>query len=108
MPMVTGYFGTMTDAYVRALQKKAKLRVSGIVGKKTWKKVGKVKFKVKTVSSAATPAAAKPSGNLALLLRTRGFRTSRTVTRQLKASTAVATRSGFTSVRELISAVRTR
>ena len=63
--MVTGYFGTMTDAYVRALQKKAKLRVSGIVGKKTWKKVGKVKFKVKTVSSAATPAAAKPSGNLA-------------------------------------------
>lgn len=65
MPMVTGYFGTMTDAYVRALQKKAKLRVSGIVGKKTWKKVGKVKFKVKTVSSAATPAAAKPSGNLA-------------------------------------------
>ena len=44
MPMVTGYFGTMTDAYVRALQKKAKLRVSGIVGKKTWKKVGKVKF----------------------------------------------------------------
>ena len=30
-----------------------------------WKKVGKVKFKVKTVNSAAAPAAAKPSGNLA-------------------------------------------
>ena len=42
-----------------------------------------------------------------LLLPTRGFRTSRTVTRQLKASTAVATRGGFTSVRELISAVHT-
>ncbi len=65
MPMVTGYFGTMTDAYVRALQKKAKLKVNGIVGKKTWKKVGKVKVKVKTVSSAPAPAAAKPSAGLA-------------------------------------------
>ena len=63
MPMVTGYFGTMTDAYVRAAEK-AKLRVSGIVGRRRGRS-RQVKFKVKTVSSAATPAAAKPSGNLA-------------------------------------------
>lgn len=64
MPTVTGYFGSMTDAYVRALQKKAKLKANGIVGKKTWKKVGKIRV---TVAAAPKPAsAAKPaaSGNL--------------------------------------------
>ena len=60
MPTVTGYFGSMTDTYVRALQKKAKLKQSGVVNKKTWKKVGKIRVTVSSVptaSAAPTPAA---------------------------------------------------
>ncbi len=67
MPSVTGYFGTMTDAYVRALQKKAKLKQNGIVGKKTWKKVGKIRVTV----AAAPAAAAKPAPVASDSLRSR-------------------------------------
>jgi len=59
MPTVTGYFGSMTDTYVRALQKKAKLKQSGVVNKKTWKKVGKIRVSVSSVPAAS--AAAKPA-----------------------------------------------
>lgn len=65
MPTVTGYFGTTTDAYVRQLQKQAKLKVDGVVGKKTWNKVGKVQIKAVSTPAPAAPAAPKPSGNIA-------------------------------------------
>ncbi len=71
MPNVTGYFGTMTDAYVRALQKKAKLKQNGIVGKKTWKKVGKIRVTVAAVPAAAPTVAAKPTPVAADSLRSR-------------------------------------
>lgn len=81
MPSVTGYFGDLTLAYVKALQKAAKLKRTGIVTPKVWKRVGKVKFKTPVlppasptvppatagVSVAAVPSApvAQPSGPLA-------------------------------------------
>lgn len=81
MPSVTGYFGDLTLAYVKALQKAAKLKRTGIVTPKVWKRVGKVKFKAPALppatptvppptavaSVAAVPSApvAKPSGPLA-------------------------------------------
>lgn len=57
MPTVTGYFGTLTETYVRALQKKAKLKQTGVVNKKTWKKVGKVRVTVSTPSPTTGTAA---------------------------------------------------
>ena len=66
MPMVTGYFGTVTETYVRQLQKQAKLKVTGVVSKSTWKKVGKIRLKsVSAPAPAAAPPASKPAGNLA-------------------------------------------
>lgn len=65
MPSATGYFGSQTDAYVRALQKAAKLKVTGVVNKKTWKKVGKVRFKAPGVAAAPAPAKAPAAGNVA-------------------------------------------
>ncbi len=44
MPMVTGYFGPITEAYVKALQRAAKLKATGVVTPKTWRVVGKVRF----------------------------------------------------------------
>jgi len=40
----TGFFGPITESFVKALQTAAKLPVSGIVDAATWKKVGKVSF----------------------------------------------------------------
>lgn len=56
MPVVTGYFGTMTKAYVKRLQRAARLRQTGVVDKKTWSKVGRVRF---SAPAAAAPAPAK-------------------------------------------------
>lgn len=65
MTNVTGYFGTQTDAYVRALQKAAHLKVTGVVNKKTWKKVGKVRFTAPGTAASAPAAPSAPAGNLA-------------------------------------------
>ncbi len=59
MPQVTGYFGPLTDSYVRSLQTKAKLRVTGVVNKKTWRKSKRVSVPAPSTSSA--PAAAATS-----------------------------------------------
>ncbi|MGV1037618.1 MAG: peptidoglycan-binding protein [Candidatus Nanopelagicales bacterium] len=59
MPVVTGYFGTMTQAYVKQLQRAARLRQSGVVNKKTWRKVGRVHFRAPVTAAPARPARAK-------------------------------------------------
>ncbi len=66
MPQATGYFGSLTDAYVRSLQAKAKLRVTGVVNKKTWRKAKRVTVPppASAASSAPTPAPPAPSGGL--------------------------------------------
>lgn len=51
MPQITGYFGPLTDSYVRSLQTKAKLRVTGVVNKKTWRKAKRVSVPVPSTSS---------------------------------------------------------
>lgn len=56
MLQITGYFGPLTDAYVRSLQTKAKLRVTGVVNKKTWRKAKRVSVPVPSTSSAPSPA----------------------------------------------------
>ncbi|MCU0297396.1 MAG: peptidoglycan-binding protein, partial [Candidatus Nanopelagicales bacterium] len=52
----TGYFGPITQAYVKALQSAAKLSVTGIVDAATWRKVGKVAFTPPAPAPAAPPA----------------------------------------------------
>jgi cell wall-associated NlpC family hydrolase len=55
MPQATGYFGTLTDSYVRSLQSKANLRVTGVVNKKTWRKSKRVSVPAPTTASAPAP-----------------------------------------------------
>lgn len=52
----TGYFGPITESFVKALQTAAKLPVTGVVDAKTWRKVGKVQFTAPTVAAPAPPA----------------------------------------------------
>lgn len=52
----SGYFGPITQSFVRALQSAAGLSVTGVVDTKTWRKVGKVTF----VPPAAPAPAAVP------------------------------------------------
>jgi cell wall-associated NlpC family hydrolase len=59
----TGYFGSITQAYVKALQTAAKLPVTGVVDARTWRKVGKVKFTVPVVTTAAPAPAALPAAS---------------------------------------------
>ncbi|HQR78849.1 MAG TPA: peptidoglycan-binding protein, partial [Actinomycetota bacterium] len=49
----TGYFGPITESFVKALQTAAKLPVTGVVDARTWRKVGRVAF----AAPAPTPAA---------------------------------------------------
>src|SRR5690606_35182955 len=57
----TGYFGPITQSFVKALQAAAKLPVTGIVDAKTWRKVGKVTF------TAPAPAPAPATDSTAAL-----------------------------------------
>ncbi len=52
----TGYFGSITQSYVQALQTAAKLPVTGVVDAATWRKVGKVTFTPPVVTPAPAPA----------------------------------------------------
>lgn len=61
MPQVTGYFGPLTESYVRSLQAKAKLRVTGVVNKKTWRKSKTVSVPAPSTASAPTPASTSNS-----------------------------------------------
>lgn len=58
----TGYFGPITESFVKALQSAAKLPVTGVVDAKTWRKVGKVNFPAPAPAPATsqlpTPATA--------------------------------------------------
>lgn len=65
MPLVTGYFGTLTESYVKALQKAAHLPVTGVVDYRTWTKVGKVKF---VAPGAANTPVSRPTSNRAALV----------------------------------------
>lgn len=65
MPLVTGYFGTMTESYVKALQKAARLPVTGVVDYRTWTKVGKVKF---TAPGAVNAPVSRPTSNRGALV----------------------------------------
>jgi len=51
----TGYFGPITESFVKALQTAAKLPVTGVVDAKTWRKVGKVSFTPPAVAPAPPP-----------------------------------------------------
>lgn len=66
MPTVTGYFGPVTLSYVKALQKRARLPQTGVVEKRTWRKVGKIAVVVST--KAGPPAAAPASGKASRVL----------------------------------------
>ncbi|NQU37920.1 MAG: peptidoglycan-binding protein [Actinobacteria bacterium] len=57
MPQVTGYFGPLTDSYVRSLQAKAGLRVTGVVNKNTWRKSKRIVVPTPSAASAPAPAA---------------------------------------------------
>ncbi len=57
----TGYFGPITQAYVKALQSAAKLSVTGIVDAATWRKVGKVSFTPPAPAPAAPPTTGLPA-----------------------------------------------
>jgi cell wall-associated NlpC family hydrolase len=57
----TGYFGPITESYVKALQTAAKLPVTGIVDAATWRKVGKVTFPAPAVSPAPPPSTTLPA-----------------------------------------------
>ena len=48
----TGYFGPITESFVKALQTAAKLPVTGVVDAKTWRKAGKVQFTPPAVAPA--------------------------------------------------------
>jgi len=61
MPQATGYFGPLTDSYVRSLQKKAKIRVDGVVNKKTWRKSKRVSVPVPATASAPAPSSTSSS-----------------------------------------------
>lgn len=61
MPVVTGYFGTMTQTYVKQLQRAAHLRQTGVVNKKTWRKVGRVRFSAPAAAAPAPAPARKPA-----------------------------------------------
>lgn len=56
----SGYFGPITESFVKALQTAAKLPVTGIVDAKTWRKVGKVSFAT-PAAPAAPPATTLPT-----------------------------------------------
>ena len=67
MPTVTGYFGPVTLSYVKALQQRAKLPQTGVVDKRTWRKVGKVAVAVSTkVGPPAAPASGKAGRVMAI------------------------------------------
>lgn len=74
MPTVTGYFGPITLSYVKALQRRAKLPQTGVVDRRTWRKVGKIKVTVatKTAPPAAAPASGKASQILAIAASLKG------------------------------------
>jgi len=52
----TGYFGPITQSFVKALQTAAGLPVTGIVDPRTWRKVGKVTFTPPAPAPVAAPA----------------------------------------------------
>ena len=52
----TGYFGPITQSFVKALQTAAKIPVTGVVDARTWRKVGKVKFTAPAPAPATAPA----------------------------------------------------
>lgn len=74
MPTVTGYFGPVTLSYVKALQARAKLPQTGVVDKRTWRKVGKIAVAVstKTGPPVAAPASDKASRVLAIAASLQG------------------------------------
>ena len=67
MPTVTGYFGQITLAFVKALQRAARLPQTGVVTASVWNKVGRVKFKAPVLAGTSAVAAAPTasSGSLA-------------------------------------------
>ncbi|MEI6622822.1 MAG: peptidoglycan-binding protein [Actinomycetes bacterium] len=62
MPTVTGYFGGITLAYVKALQRAARMSQTGVVTAAVWAKVGRVRFTPPVLAGTAAVAAA-PSGS---------------------------------------------
>ena len=68
----TGYFGPITQAYVKALQSAAKLPVTGTVDAKTWAKLGRVKFTppaTTTTTTTTSPLPAPSSATAAKVLQ---------------------------------------
>lgn len=57
----TGFFGPITESYVKALQTAAKLPASGVVDAATWKKVGKVSFTKPAPVTTPTTTTALPA-----------------------------------------------
>lgn len=68
MPLVTGYFGSMTLGYVQAVQRQARLPVTGVVDNKTWRKASRIRVSVPAPSAAPSPAPAPASGKAAKVL----------------------------------------
>lgn len=72
----SGWFGPITQSYVKALQSAADLPATGIVDSATWRKVGKVRFSAPVLAAAAptaaTAAAAPTSATAAQILAIAG------------------------------------
>lgn len=66
----TGYFGPITESFVKALQTAAKLPVTGVVDARTWRKVGKVSFTAPapTSTSGSSPLPAPATATAAKVL----------------------------------------
>lgn len=63
MSQVTGYFGPITFAYVRALQKAAGRPVTGVVDGATWRKVGVVRFRAPQTTAPGSSVTAPSNGS---------------------------------------------
>jgi len=74
MPLTTGYFGSLTLSYVQAVQRQARIPVSGVVDRRTWNKAGRIRVGVPPQASVpAAPSSTRASRVLSIASGLRGI-----------------------------------